>query len=1734
MSLTTNFNFKGFQCDLSRESAEKKLGVSMSALTSAEMQRLGFVKVRARLGTEDRARPWRPVIEPKTGNELATFWDTRMGNFDVKSIPTQPCTTCAIVEKDAKGANPRCPGHFGYIEMPLRGPGNWLLVYNPILFPDMLALTQATCFFCHKFRAPAWDTTRYECALELVDAGLVGEALHLLHTYPTASTGKNLGGKKLRDAKAFSIHDLGILRDHTAAALKQGMLGGAIVADEPDSTTGTQLGEDGAAVAKAPRQPHPSVMDLRSKMVGDALRELRSYSLTCAHCGAISPKMTSKHSQIYFKFSNKALETNKLLSYVSQQKCNEWQLEREVHRRERQLLLTDDCCKMLQDLCGTYPDTIERLFPNLGSATVPIPYRNTLPPSQAFQLFFLDRVLVPPLPLRLASGIQIQPNGAISADDRTRELNDILKYVEQIEEYYRLSAAGQSTIRQLVANEGNVKSLQLKVDAAYQAVLDRFSKKEGLYRMHMMGKRVNQACRSVISPDFTVEPNEVLLPRPFARNLTFPEAVSFLSPARVNFLTRCVINGPHKYPGATHIERREADGKVDISPLDGTETSRAESAQQYFALAKTGTTIIVHRHIVDGDRLIFNRQPTLHRPSMQSYQARVLSNLKTLRFHYVSGKAFNADFDGDEMNVHIPQSVEARAELECIMDANMNFLVATSGRPLRGLIQDHLAAGVLLTVSDTFFNAEDFHQLLFASLEPYVARGSVTTPISKMIPVPAILKPKPLWTGKQLVSVITKWVTGVFHGNSGVTTRARASVPANAWTSNAANKGKVGKIPDEHGVVFIRSEMLTGVLDKNQLGPSHLSVPHIIHELYGPHAVGDFFGAVARLLTYFLRRQGFSMGVDDMIMLDADGRRQKLAELDVCALSAESEDAAVQAIGAKASAITNEYIPNKLAVPFPNNQLILMTLSGAKGSNVNATQMALLLGQQLFDGVRVKRMSSGKTLPGFFSGENRARSFGFAMGRFMTGIRPQEYTIHSMAGRDGLIDTGVKTSRSGYLQRCLIKGMESLTVHWDGTVRDSDGSVVQFAYGGDGLDPTRISILSEWQTSSYNIEDLAKRFAGDGPGSGTQPVKDTDPDGDFEERWGSEVPTCFKELDPLEQYLGSAKLPAPLKKSLAGAQLKTPMNPRAIIRANKKGKSIEEVRQTYVEAKRAELELLTIKKLPRCKVDPGEAVGILAAQAAGEPSTQMTLNTFHQAGQTASHVTEGIPRLRELLIHASVSNPAVIVPVVNIGGSDLVTIQTILAAAIPVELKSAFATVKEPFKWCVQTGPVYKTVTVIAMFSSRQLERIRNQLLLDAGEMKISFFDALKEFGRIFVRTLRGVWDTKGGGAAQAEQDAGAAAEMELMNAVVQDPADMDGGAAEGEEDSLVGEEDLSDMQSAPHRSPLTKSLEMEEAEEEPSSESESDADGESEAAASDVEPDAQPKEKKATTKKKETLKSTHQTANGAATAIDEDDDEEEAYAGDKKAALRKASYKAFPPLESSYEKKLVRVSIAPENIPGLAEDFVPIRFTVQMPARTVAIIPSAIDAALSVRFGINSPQFEISRWAPNKKNDGGDLIFQGPGTSLKNVMSLLLPFTAECPGIQVYRATSTNYHDVANSLGIEAAYVALSKELGKLFSRYSVDEHHMSLMADNATRRGRWESYNFTGLIAHDPSPIFQMTFGSSSRFLHTAISRGIPDTLTSLSSAIVVGEKPRVGTACVDVQLHPAVLGEVVERRP
>ena len=401
-------------------------------------------------------------------------------------------------------------------------------------------------------------------------------------------------------------------------------------------------------------------------------------------------------------------------------------------------------------------------------------------------------------------------------------------------------------------------------------------------------------------------------------------------------------------------------------------------------------------------------------------------------FRFLLFSGYNADFDGDEMNLHVPQNELARAEAYHIANADNQYVVPTDGSPLRGLIQDNVLSGVLLTKLDTFLSRMDYQQLIYSCLQ-------ISPTLKLRTPVPTILKPAVLWTGKQVLKGVLDLLTA---DRPPINLTSKSKVPASSWAQHS-----------EEGVVIIRNnELLCGVLDKNQFGDAGYGLVHAVYELYGGATSGELMSTLGRLFTLYLQTQAFTCGIDDMLLQPfAEKQRAALrVEADQMGLkaacqfveieynparphevhrllqekikadrnnSARLDGAMKSALNPFTSSIIGACLPKGQYKSFPANNMSVMTLSGAKGSSVNFSQISCLLGQQELEGRRVPMMATGKTLPSFRKYDPSPRAGGYVADRFLTGIKPQEYYHHCMAGREGLIDTAVKTSRSGYLQR---------------------------------------------------------------------------------------------------------------------------------------------------------------------------------------------------------------------------------------------------------------------------------------------------------------------------------------------------------------------------------------------------------------------------------------------------------------------------------------------------------------------------------------------------------------------------------------------------------------------------------------------------------------------------------------------------------------------------------------------
>ena len=594
---------------------------------------------------------------------------------------------------------------------------------------------------------------------------------------------------------------------------------------------------------------------------------------------------------------------------------------------------------------------------------------------------------------------------------------------------------------------------------AMRGFCQRLKGKQGRFRSNLSGKRVDFSGRTVISPDPNLSIDEVAIPVRVATQLSYPETVNEYN---IDILRGCVRRGS-EHPGANHIFRKRDSHRFSLGFLS---QRLPHLLQERANDLEVGD--VVERHLRDGDIVLFNRQPSLHKLSMMSHRVKVSEN-RTFQLNECVCTPYNADFDGDEMNIHVPQTEEARTEAAELMGVKHNLLTPKDGTPIIAATQDFITAAYLLSNKDRFYNRAEFCQICSQMLDangvqdPVKKKMSDSAKIQNIhLPAPTILKPQQLWTGKQVFNVLMK-------------PSKESKVLVNLDASCKGHKGDQTVAPelrDNDTWLCIRnSEIMCGVLDKNTLGTGKKdSIFYVLLRDYGPDCAATAMNRLARLSARWLGNRGFSIGIDDVYAgAELTAKKQELiqdAYEDCDKLIIQFKQGTLRrdagcneemTLENKISGILNQVRQKAGDLCFEqlsaSNSAIVMAASGAKGSPINVSQMVAAVGQQSINNARVADGFQDRTLPHFPKAARQPPSKGFVQNSFFTGLNPTEFLFHAMSGREGLVDTAVKTAETGYMSRRLMKSLEDLSVSYDTTVRNSDSGIVQFQYGEDGLDP---------------------------------------------------------------------------------------------------------------------------------------------------------------------------------------------------------------------------------------------------------------------------------------------------------------------------------------------------------------------------------------------------------------------------------------------------------------------------------------------------------------------------------------------------------------------------------------------------------------------------------------------------------------------------------------------------------
>jgi len=739
-----------------------------------------------------------------------------------------------------------------------------------------------------------------------------------------------------------------------------------------------------------------------------------------------------------------------------------------------------------------------------------------------------------------------------------------------------------------------------------KGLYQRLKGKHGRFRGNLSGKRVDFSGRTVISPDPNIQINKIGFPFWIANRLTFPERVTNMNKKR---LERCVLRGAFRYPGANYLINRDHN-KITLE--DFSKTNYKLGIREGF---------IVERHLTDNDVILFNRQPSLHRISIMAHRIKIVHG-KTFRLNECICKPYNADFDGDEMNVHVPQTQKSRTEAIILMNSVVNFNTPRNGETQIAATQDFLSSAFVLTSKNQFFSCDNIGKIL----------GIFTLKeIKKNIGFPAILKPVILWTGKQLFSLI---IFSKFKKNIEEKEKSdpRSLQLKEKHYSLEEDQCSPFICPYDGWVLIRRGELLAGRIGKSSIGSGNKN--SILCSILSSESFSS--GAksllrISRLTSQWFSGYGFSIGVSDISSNEIISKKKRyllVQGFNLCQIiqlkkskNQKRQEMGPKKIESKLQKVLGQIREDlgKFCLSIKNqshNPVSTMVLSGSKGSTLNLIQMVSCLGQQSVEGKRIKKGMMFRVFPHFNTNllDLNFPTNGFIETGFSQGLNVLNFFFHAIAGREGLIDTAVKTAETGYLQRKLIKSLEDLVTFYDGSVRTSNGRLLQFYFGDDNFDPNNSYFLNG--TSYYRFKEL------------TWSLKTLKNSLNQEEMDSFSRGHLFFDTGLI--YFSSV---------IFG-------NLNLLAFSFQTGSLMD-----FSCAENNNKNIFT--RLNMARGEPGDSVGAIAAQSIGEPGTQMTLQTFHSAGVIDFNITLGIPRINEIMnASKEIKSPLIKANFITMGGKN--------------------------------------------------------------------------------------------------------------------------------------------------------------------------------------------------------------------------------------------------------------------------------------------------------------------------------------------------------------------------------------------------------------------------------------------------------------------------------------------------
>jgi DNA-directed RNA polymerase II subunit RPB1 len=847
-------------------------------------------------------------------------------------------------------------------------------------------------------------------------------------------------------------------------------------------------------------------------------------------------------------------------------------------------------------------------------------------------------------------------DGKLSYDDLTIKLNDIVVVNNDLKElikkeesyvntkYYDL----QNAITTYIDNTlPGVKRAKHRSGRLIKSIRQRIGGKDGRFRSNLMGKRVDSSIRSVITPDPNLSIDQVGIPLHIAREVLYPEIVNSFN---IDELSLMLKNGPFVWPGIVSVQMTGAATKKNAISKDIQERG-----------LKYGD--VVYRHICNNDVVIVNRQPSLHKASMMCHRA-VINPGGSIRLSPNVVAPYNGDFDGDEMNLHVPQSISTVTEIFLLALSSMQIISNQTSSPIIGLSHDNTLGMHLMST--------------YTRLLPYdivmslVSR--IRTRFSKFPKYEKLIKGKPFWTSKSIINMCLP--------------------PINYSTRNK-DKGT--------GISIINGLIDEGFFTKKELGAEPNSIFHILVNDFGPRITSNVIDNFTFIANEWLRIHGFSINIVDFDYNDKNVEKQveqikldtqKELEIIIGKKLYESKGMAlndfigtnilgvIDAAKGKIEALISKDPTNK------TKQAFQMVGSGSKGKMSHMMQFMGMLGIQILDNTWITGGYYKRTTPHVPRDSLDPYSHGYIHNCYRSGLNVDEYYFACTCGRDNVISRTIRTANTGYVQRKLIKVAEGLSVHYDGTIRNENGIILQHIYGNDGFDgiyheyqSMKLFEYTEGQLSmkylinktdqleSYLIDDIndeiyeklqleynnirnyyveMKRIICKyKPNRLMSPINFDRVMQNIKYKFpciNDNVWNTKTDLTPEYVINNTAKLNAKMltcadkvidvaNAANAGAVVGDVINKssllfRTLFFMHMSVKNII-VKYRCTKTQYDELCILIYDTFLKSLVTPGENIGISLAHAMGEAITQMNLDAFHISDMTEAMFIKGVPRLTE-------------------------------------------------------------------------------------------------------------------------------------------------------------------------------------------------------------------------------------------------------------------------------------------------------------------------------------------------------------------------------------------------------------------------------------------------------------------------------------------------------------------------